>query len=549
MFHLFFFFLMIRRPPRSTLFPYTTLFRSYTGVGRAGGRSAGPFTYHVPPNADPIAAYPGPWFSGPVWPNAVMRAITRRGLMACSASQPSPQRSSTPGRKFSRTTSQCETSRRTTSCPFGSCRSSVSSFLFRLSPANQYVQPSSVGPRRRRSSPLPGISVLMTSAPNSAISAPQNGPATTWASSSTRIPSSGRRGSVMERQSTWSGRVPPSALSRRRVLSYHDARHPSAPRDVHGRSPRRTSMASTEPGALKGLVDVERGIISREIFVSDEIYRQELERVFARAWLFIGHESQIPKPGDYLTSSMGEESVILCRDRAGRIRVFLNSCRHRGMKVCRYDEGNTVEFQCPYHGWSYGTDGALVGVPFLKDAYGADFDKSRWGLIEVAQMANYKGAIWATWDRSAPSFQDYIGGYKLYLDLLLDSWDGREGGTEAIGGIHKWLIPCNWKFPAENFSGDRYHGVSHRSVDMVGIGPSGQGRRDMGERNQSRWLDVSFPDRGHSMIAFLRPADAPISPAYQNAPEVAEYFLRCEQERQRRLGAHWRLFGGPGTMF
>ena len=203
---------------------------------------------------------------------------------------------------------------------------------------------------------------------------------------------------------------------------------------------------------------------------------------------------------------MGEESVILCRDRAGRIRVFLNSCRHRGMKVCRYDEGNTVEFMCPYHGWSYATDGALVGVPFLKDAYGAQLDRSQWGLIEVAQLENYKGAIWATWDPAAPSFLDYVGGYKLYLDLLLDAWDGREGGTEVIGGVHKWLIPCNWKFPAENFSGDRYHGVSHRSVDMVGIGPSGKGRRDMQERNEARWLDVSFPELGHSMIAFLRAA-------------------------------------------
>ena len=200
-------------------------------------------------------------------------------------------------------------------------------------------------------------------------------------------------------------------------------------------------MASTEPGALKNLVDVERGIISREIFVSDEIYRQEQERVFARAWLFIGHESQIPKPGDFLTSCMGEESVILCRDRAGKIRVFLNSCRHRGMKVCRYDEGNTVEFQCPYHGWSYATDGALVGVPFAKDAYGAQLDRGRWGLVEVARMENYKGTIWATWDAAAPPFAEYIGGYKLYLDLLLDAWDGREGGTEVIGGVHKWLIP------------------------------------------------------------------------------------------------------------
>ena len=118
-----------------------------------------------------------------------------------------------------------------------------------------------------------------------------------------------------------------------------------------------------------------------------------------------------------------------------------------------------------------------------------------------------------------------------------------------IGGIHKWLIPCNWKFPAENFSGDRYHGVSHRSVDMVGIGPSGKGRRDTQERNEARWLDVSFPELGHSMIAFLRKPDAPTAPAYQDAPVVADYFRRCEEARRRRRGEYWRLFGGPGTVF
>src|SRR2546430_12081595 len=153
------------------------------------------------------------------------------------------------------------------------------------------------------------------------------------------------------------------------------------------------------------------------------------------------------------------------------------------------------------------------------------------------------------WSSVCSSDLEYVGGYKLYLDLLLDSWDGREGGTEAIGGIHKWLIPCNWKFPAENFSGDRYHGVSHRSVDMVGIGPSGKGRRDMQERNEARWLDVSFPELGHSMIAFLRNHDSPLAPAYQDAPVVANYFRHCEEERKRRRGEYWRLFGGPGTRF
>ena len=114
--------------------------------------------------------------------------------------------------------------------------------------------------------------------------------------------------------------------------------------------------------SAKALVNSENGEISREIFVNHDFYRQELEQIFGRAWLYIGHESQVKKPGDFFVSKMGEESVILCRDRGGKIHVFLNSCRHRGMKVCRYDEGNTTNFICPYHAWSYSTDGKLVGV-------------------------------------------------------------------------------------------------------------------------------------------------------------------------------------------
>ena len=302
-------------------------------------------------------------------------------------------------------------------------------------------------------------------------------------------------------------------------------------------------------GPVNGLVDIERGIVSREIFVNEDIYQEEQEQIFARAWLFVGHESQIPKPGDYFVSSMGEESVILCRDRGGQIHVFLNSCMHRGMKVCRYDEGNTPVFTCPYHGWSYATDGKLMGVPLYKDAYHQELDKTKWGLVEVAQMYNYKGAIWATWDEAAPPFLEYIGEFKLYLDLLLDSWDGRESGTEVFGGVEKWLIPCNWKFPAENFIGDRYHNISHRSVDLVGIGPSGQGRRDTSERVGARALDISFPERGHGTIVFLRPEDAVPVSSYQNSPVIAEYFRQAEEERKRRQGMWWRLMGGPGTLF
>lgn len=307
--------------------------------------------------------------------------------------------------------------------------------------------------------------------------------------------------------------------------------------------------------AATRFVNLDEGTVAREIFVSDEIYQQEQEQIFARAWLFIGHESQIPNPGDYFVSCMGEESVILTRDSDMSIHVLLNTCTHRGMKVCRYDEGNTGSFTCPYHGWSFGVDGQLVstpgeliGVPHFRDAYYSELDKSKWGLVQVPQMANYKGTIWATWDKDAPPFLDYIGDYKLYLDLLLDCRDGREGGSEVLGGVQKWQIPCNWKFAAENFAGDAYHNISHRSVDVVGIGPSGRGRRD-NEWGGTLRYQASIPELGHSCLVYHQQEDLPYTPTYQETPIVEEYMRYCYEERQRRLGEAARILGSVGTVF
>ena len=299
--------------------------------------------------------------------------------------------------------------------------------------------------------------------------------------------------------------------------------------------------------SMKSLVDLDQGVISRDIFVSDAIYQQEQEQVFARVWLFVGHESQIPQAGDYFVSSMGEESVILTRDRQDRIHVFLNTCRHRGMKVCRYDEGNASVFTCPYHGWSFATDGRLVGVPYYREAYHSELDRSQWGLIEVAQMVNYKGSIWATWDSQAPSFDDYMGDMMVYLDELLDSRDGSPGGSEVLGGVQKWLVPCNWKFAAENFTGDGYHNISHRSVDIAAIGPSGQGRRD-NERHAARRINVAFP-QGHGAHPTFQLEDVPFMPVFQQYPAVQAYFKQAYEARQRRLGERARLIGHTGTVF
>ena len=299
---------------------------------------------------------------------------------------------------------------------------------------------------------------------------------------------------------------------------------------------------------ISELVDQDRVKVDRSIFSDTEIFEEEQKQIFSRAWLFVGHESQIPNPGDFFASRMGRDPVILVRGQDGVIRVFHNSCRHRGMRVCRYDRGNTKLFVCSYHAWSYGTDGRLAGVPSMKEGYCNKLDKSEWGLISAPHVENYKGTIWATWDENAVPFLDYIGGMRHLLDLTLDSQDGSEGGSEVSVGVQKWLIPSNWKISSENFIGDLYHNISHRSVDLVGIGPGGESqRRDEKLVDQSTVVTVGFRDLGHGGLNGYVPPDYVDERNYPG--EIGEWFRAADAERKRRLGDNACMMGAVGTVF
>jgi phenylpropionate dioxygenase-like ring-hydroxylating dioxygenase large terminal subunit len=218
------------------------------------------------------------------------------------------------------------------------------------------------------------------------------------------------------------------------------------------------------PIAIDELVSLERGEIDRRIYSDPAIFELEMERIFGRAWLFLCHESQIPEPGDFFQSVMGRDNVLVVRQKDGTIKAMLNTCAHRGNAVCRAEEGNVKSFLCTYHGWSYGIDGRLLGVPGFKTFYNGQLDKTQHGLSQVTQVDRYKGFIFGTHDASAPPLEDYLGATgRLGLDLI-----AARGDMAVVPGIQKFIIDCNWKFAVDNLF-DWYHPqITHASAFQTG---------------------------------------------------------------------------------
>ncbi len=245
---------------------------------------------------------------------------------------------------------------------------------------------------------------------------------------------------------------------------------------------------------VRRLVDPEKGLVDRKIFSDQTIYEMELEQIFARAWLFMCHDSQIPNPGDFFMTFMGEDRVIVVRDNDGKPQVLVNSCRHRGNAVCRAEEGHATSFMCTYHGWTYDLTGALVGVPGFKEVYHEELDKESWGLIKAGQVDTYQGFIFATMDAAAPPLPEYLGEVgRMSLDLTV-----ARGNLRMSPGVQKYLIPCNWKLSTDNVW-DFYHaGLSHASSIMVGWRASSPARVG-GMSNLNADHIVLLGDYGHAL--------------------------------------------------
>jgi phenylpropionate dioxygenase-like ring-hydroxylating dioxygenase large terminal subunit len=280
---------------------------------------------------------------------------------------------------------------------------------------------------------------------------------------------------------------------------------------------------------METLVGDRAAWVKREAFLDPDLYQLEQERVFRRAWLFLGHESQVRRPRDFFTAYMGEESVIVTRDSAGRLRAFLNTCRHRGMRVCRADKGSTAAFTCSYHAWTYDTTGALIGVPKMQQGYYGELDKGEWGLLPVAQVDTYKGLIFGTFDPAAPPLREFLGDMTWYLDVLLDR---RAGGTELVSGVHRWVMKANWKVACDNNGGDWYHvPFTHGSIPRA---TRQRGPRPAMFQDLENRVQVSAHP-GHTLVAMLN--DTPEEATRGLTPAVQEYYLSVLPEVVERLGS------------
>lgn len=247
-------------------------------------------------------------------------------------------------------------------------------------------------------------------------------------------------------------------------------------------------MAAVEP--LEQLVLDDR--VHGRIYVDEDVFKAEMERIFAQCWLYVGHESEVPEPGAYKTTWLVDQPVIVSRGSDdGKIRVLFNRCRHRAAIVCQNERGYANFFRCAYHGWTYSNDGRLTGCPF-QDGYGKDFKKEEMGLVPVPQMGIYQGFIFAKLTEGGPTLEEYLGHARPFIDQVAAL---APGGIELSAGVQRGAYNGNWKLQIEN-SIDPYHfGFVHESFLEL-KGKKRDWIKEMRESTTRQTMDLG---NGHSV--------------------------------------------------
>jgi p-cumate 2,3-dioxygenase alpha subunit len=256
--------------------------------------------------------------------------------------------------------------------------------------------------------------------------------------------------------------------------------------------------------------------VSTEVFRAPEIFALERKRIFDRSWLYVGHESEVERQGDFVSRSVGGHPVIMVRGKGGDVRVLYNTCLHQGNQVCRVPSGHTSAFQCFFHGWTYDVDGKLVGLPG-ESSYGGRFTPEEHGL-RAPRMASHRGFVFMCGDAETESLPDYLGPAAGYLDLVADQAED----MVVLPGSHRYTTHANWKMATMN-AHDGYHVATTHATYLkylrdMGVDPS---QRRLGKR-----LDLG---NGHSASEFFGAWGRPVARWAAYWPE----FLQAELASKR----------------
>jgi len=211
-----------------------------------------------------------------------------------------------------------------------------------------------------------------------------------------------------------------------------------------------------DPRALERLIEADR--VHRDVYTDPEVFQLEMERLWARTWIYVGHSSQVPSAGDFITVDIAAKPVIMVRQTDGSIRVLMNRCAHKGTKVVSDLAGNAGKvFRCPYHAWTYRTDGSLINIP-QKEGYEGTRLQAQ-GLPVVKNVETYRGFVFVRLSEQGMSFRDYFGDSLSSIDNLADR--SPEGELELTGGCLRYLHNCNWKMFVENLNDTMHPMIAH----------------------------------------------------------------------------------------
>lgn len=245
--------------------------------------------------------------------------------------------------------------------------------------------------------------------------------------------------------------------------------------------------------------DPDRGIfkMDRAAFTEEALFDLEMKYIFERNWVFLGHESQIAKPNDFLTTKIGRVPVLITRDKSGAVRGFINACTHRGARVCRERAGNKRNHMCSFHGWTFSSGGDLLDVTDESvGGYSSAFDRADYGLLPLGRIESYRGFIFGSLSADVASLVDYLAGARDFIDLFVDQ--SESGEMEVLPGTNRYRYHGNWKMQVENGL-DGYHVMTTHANYFMTV----QRRLDGESKNDTKAISFeSFTARDGGSFSF-----------------------------------------------